>query len=233
MDSDGKGVKQLSVDFLDILKKSFPYFQDHEKVSEYLNKNTEEIIGQGVSDSLFEYTTNILDIVNSDKVPSSIQVKFIEKIELFSGLLHLKVFKSENRKTKKVIVKHLSNLLAASFKYAKASIFNSSFDKILKSNNSDTVFPPNLNPMELMSDGKLMDMFSQNTELSSMVTRMTSKLMESKVDPMQLLGSIMSGNTQSGVVKDLFSDIENDIKKMDPEKLEGITKGIDDIISKK
>jgi hypothetical protein len=229
-----KGIKQIAHDFVDVLKKSFSYFTDYDKVKEYIDGCEEESFGSQVSSSLFSHTSSILDIVNSERVPSNTQVKFIEKVSLFGDTLHLKSFKSENRKTKKVIIKHLSNLLAASFKYAEASILNSSFDKLLKGSGVDeTQIPKGLNPMELMNDSKLMNMFSENSELSSIINKMTTKLLDSKVDPMQLLGSIMTGNTQTGVLKDLFSDIEADIKEMDPTKLNEITNGIDNIISKK
>lgn len=225
-------INTISLEFVETLSK-FTYFTNKAlPIMDYIKECETEDLGRGISNSLFSYTTDILNIVNSDKVPSNADVKFLEKITLFNKTLNLKDFKSENRKTKKVIVKHLSNLLAVSFKYAESDVMNKSFENLMKSVTVDSQLPANFNPMEMMNDGKLMDMFSQNNELTSIVNKMTTKLMDSKVDPMQLLGSIMSGNTQSGVLQSLFSDIENDIKNMDKDKLKDITKDLESIIKK-
>lgn len=201
--------------FIDTLE-TFEYF-DAAPVRTWLKDKDEETVGQELSKNLSKYISNVLDIVNSDKVPSNAQVRFLDDITLFGGTLNLGSFKAENRKTKRAIVKHLSNILAMSLQY---------------SNTIPESMP--VNPMALMSDPKIMDMFKSNGELSSIVKKMTDKLVSSKVDPASLLTSIMTGQSSGNddFLKDMFSEIESDIKKIKPEDMNDITSNFEHLIGK-
>ena len=224
------------ISFIDTLKTSFGYFKNHTEIKDHIDSIDEKTLGKDISESLFKYTTNILDIVNSDSLPSSADLKFLDSVTLFDKKLSLKLFKPENKKTKKVIVKHLSNMLAASFEFTSGSMLPQlSYDSSRTRDADSPLVIPNfsgINPMELMNNSKLTDMFSNDAELSSVVDKMTKKLVDSDIDPMQLLGNLMSGDINNPKVKDLIAGVQDDIKGMDKEKLEGIAKGITGMMQK-
>lgn len=219
------------VKFIDTLSTCFEYFKNGQEIIKYIRETPSEEFGKELSQSLSKFASSILIVMNSDNVPTNAQIKFLDDVHLFKDKLHLKVFKPENKKTKKVIVKHLSKLLAVSLEFLAPE--DSGFlDPPEAEVPTGLNLPTGFNPMDLMGNSQLTEMFTKNKELGSMVEKMTNKLMENKVDPMQLLGSMMSGDVNNEFVKGLFVDVENDMKSMDKDKLQEITKNIESVIKK-
>ena len=214
-------LKESCIKFIDVLA-SFDYYKDAEskKVRDFINKASEKgELGTDLT-SLLPFTKNILEITASNKVPSNVQVKFLDSVKLFGDTLCLRTFKSENRKTKKIIIKHLSNIIANLF--STTGTIPKELEYILQ------------NDEEIESSvDSVLGMFQGNEELNGIVEKMTRKLTSGDMDPMQLLSSIMIGDTDNSKIQELIGDVKEDFEKMDKTKLEGINESITKVLQNK
>jgi hypothetical protein len=197
-------LKQLCVSFITTLS-TFEYFKDSTRLLEYINAQDASVLGNGMA-PLIAFMPEILNIINSEQPQSNKKFKFLESITLFDGQLKLDIFKNENKNTKKAIVKHLSNLLAASYEYTKNEF-------------SSSVLPQ----FEGKSMEGMIDVIQKSECLSGIIDKFSNKLTSSEIDPMQLLSSLMSGDINNSAVKGLIDEVQSDISKMDAKDIERLT----------
>lgn len=193
--------KRVSLEFIESIDASFGYINKEslETIKRLLD-NTDENLMKDTASMLYKYAINITDITSKQKLKNN-DFKFMNEIVLFQNTLHLNKFKSENKSTKKVLVIHLNNLLAASIHTIDLSIENMDIKGI-----SETI--------------------ENNTILSNLVNTLTEKLTSKNVDITSLLGSLLTNPERAKdnpAFKEIFDIVEKDIQKIDKDSLQDMT----------
>lgn len=218
---------ELQFDYIDI-----KVIEEINKCIEKCNKDDEyfkEFV-ETVKSRLQEYSHNISSIVLTKRKISKNQYTFMNSIKLFEDTLDFSIFENENKNTKKTIVEFLhainmSCMLLFSALNKELSpeelskdlsdfILNmkSEVDKNIKAvtkkgSNKNTDNKNNVN-------GDVFSSLMSNSHILDIASDISKDLQSSKIDPMSLLTSLLSGkpNKQvNGIVESISKKIESKI----------------------
>ncbi len=202
----GSDLKTSCKSFIESLKGTFDYFKNSEYIIEYINDTSDEELGTEIYKMLVPFNNEITNLLNTSNQKNA-HFKFLEKIVLFK-LLNLRDFKSENKKTKISLVKHLVKLLSVSTNFVNIELLESVGTEITD---------------------QLTSLFNESPQLNNLVEKLTNKVKNDNINPMELLGSLVTGNTGgsgSSSIQELMSEIKTDISKINKNDLEGMTKNL-------
>lgn len=169
------------------------------------------------------HVLNFITIQTRPKLKNN-DFKFLNDIVLFNGKLKLDVFKAENKNTKKSIVKYLSNIYLSTMPLSKKS---SSQDLVLFMTMSNLHKIPK---EEASTSGlglgagitDLNKILNDNPEVSNIAKKIMNQFQEEKINPMNLLTEMNSGN--SDTLNNLVESIKSDMENLDKSKLEDTSK---------
>ena len=149
--------------------------------------------------------------------------KFMENLALFNNNLNFSVFNNENKNTKKTIVTYLNTMyLSCAFTYLNiddntplsqlSNELNQFISSVSNRNNEDEIEeikPLNSSPKKNPSDifGSLLS----NQQLMSMADDISKTIQHENIDPMSLIGSIMSGKPNKKLNK-LLNKVSKNIE---------------------
>ena len=209
-------LKSTCISFVKTLG-NIDYFKETESLLEYIESVEEATLGKDNVYTLYKHLPCILELVNSEDVPGNKKFNFLNEVSLFNGKLKLELFKTENKKTKKALVKHLSNILKHSFEFTDSfPIDQSTFS----------------NPMQLASNEEVLDTIKNNKSLANIVENLTNKLTNDNIDPLKLMSSIMTGDMSDSTIQGILTTVQNDISKIDKSELDAITSQFEKFVTK-
>jgi hypothetical protein len=237
-----KEMNQLKSDCKDELKKSLKTFLNEMTLSfdELLGKivcsNLDKIkkklddstyfdgLAKDTFETLNKHKDSIQTIVSKGKVKTS-EYDFLNDISLFSGALDMKVFASENKNTKKMLVKYLHTFYTACFMLTLQ--VNLDLDNLQELFEKTFAIPQVQVPQQRVRRSRkspsqdtgldgLMSSLMGNDGVMEIASSISSRLQSDKIDPMSLLSSIMSGgglgdSNITSLITDISQQIESKI----------------------
>jgi hypothetical protein len=230
------------------LKKTLSgFFNEIDLVFDYVDKSIVEKLYKFLkqlenSDKIQDFTTNTLPVLKKyekeisyivttrNKIRTN-DLEFLNNIVLFDNILDFKVFSSENKNTKKSIIKYLYNIYMSIFILnfgfvsdnnideftQQLSSFVSSMQKrmqeesvvstVIDTKNKVNSRKPrpipgnSSNPTNNQNFGNLLESLMQNGDIMSLATDLSKDIQSENLDPMMLLTSMMSGKPDNKIQK--------------------------------
>lgn len=177
------------------LKEHIEGFNDAKFANEHIEKFIEDVK---------PYYDQIRKITGTRKAKSR-DFDFLSELKLFSGLLVFDVFREENKNTKRTLVKYIETMYVAA---CVASDRADSLDVFLETIEEEQ------KEEQVVATGGIEQVFGsllKNKEIMNMASELTRDMQNSNIDPMTIMGSIMSG-TPNAEVTNLVSSITNKIE---------------------
>lgn len=195
-------LKELSRKFILELSTAFDYLKSSKYILEYLNNSNMADLELDLQTGLNQYKMQILLLSVKTTGLKNSDFKFLEKITIFK-LLNLNVFKSESKKTKMSIVKHLANIV---------------------------VLLPQLPETDIQNSG-LPNLLGGNEQLNALAEKVMSQIQHDNINPMNLLGSLMSGNIEDTNLVSLLDTIKEDVSKIDKTELTKMVGNLQNVLN--
>jgi hypothetical protein len=203
-------VSKNCLEFINNIKRSFSYVQVDEMA--LLAQSDTKEFKQSVIDALYGYAA-VMTRVSNGKVKNN-DFKFLNDITIMG--LSLSVFKGENKNTKRMIVSHLVNILAAGIQ-----------DKDIVVPAGTLVPVPTGSAMKPSQDSlkELMSEIGKDNVLGTMIQDVSAKISSGQIDPNKLLATLLSnpsGAASDPAFKDIFDIVQRDVDKINPKSLDKI-----------
>lgn len=250
--------------FVNELELSFEYIKEEERVKllELTTlesfKNNPENLGN-LNSTLEKFSEEICKVQFAKGKISSNDYSFLKNITLFD-FFSFEPFLTENKNTKRSIVNYLYSFYifsSASDNNQKAlemieslqknileNVSSSSSSKKQKKNKNELGDLSNLtknlrkNPGAMNDVGKLVSDLMGNKEIMSIANDVSKQFQENKIDPTQLMSSLMSGDMNNPQLKSIFENVSSTIEQkisdgsIDKDALEDQTNSIMSKIAK-
>lgn len=209
-------INEIDVSFDNIPDKLRSGLQKYNKKIKNVNTRLAEI--SNIINDLKPFEQLINEVVNTSGKIQSAKIKFLNNVVLFNGLLHFDIFEQENKATKIALIKYLHTIyLTANIGFIDADKLDETWaqnlatyiDSIKQQSSKQITIPKNDKNKNDSYD--LFSSLMSNPEILNMAQELTNDLESQKVDPMSLLGSLMSGKQDPKLTK-LVSNITSKIE---------------------
>lgn len=188
------------------IKKLKSYIKKLENDAVFYNKETLKFIKD-----MENFSDNLYKINVGDTKLKSQQFDFLNELVLFDGILEFKIFKDENKNTKKTLVNYLytmymsSNLVNLDFNNidsvdALTSQLRTFVDEMKEKTEKDELMAQKKDeknkPKVKQNVGNVNDVFSNllgNKDIMNIATDMAKDLQNQNINPMSLMSSLLTG----------------------------------------
>lgn len=175
--------------FINELDVSFEYIENIKELKEYVKRMEED---SSFSDrqkeeyckTIEKYDEKIYNIIY--KKAKTADFEIMNDMKLFEGKLEMKIFKDENKNTKKNLIKHINSL------YMVTRM--GEMETMVKENGGKGIeYPKEM-------EGVMKDIIG-NKEIMNIAQTLTKEFEKEKIDPMSLLTSLMTGKGDNRINK--------------------------------
>lgn len=171
------------------------------------------------------FESNLSLILFSKRKLKSADYNFLKNIRLFNLILNFNTFENESKSTKKSLIQYLYNLyMCCSFLNIQTEVSTDAVNEFVnriqnEATSTNTVAiavkptPQTLISRSGVGDSNGLSDLMGNSDIMKIATDIAEQMKNEDINPMALMTSLMSGNTENGPLKDIIAKIQSKVDK--------------------